>query len=279
MPRLPYFARPLATVAPRDLLLLESMPIRPTDVALEVGTGSGSSLVRLARAVAAMHGVDVSEAPIERLRRSLARVNGPARKIELFTLDFCDPAAAGRLPTRYDLVFSCDAVEHVPQPAPFFANLHAALKPGGRLFVTFPNESPERAHGITFFERLADLENLLEGAGFERGEFQVETLEMNRAAERIMGIGWLGPRSLAKWLLRPRGRGDRPDARPQTFDETDFFASADRMEPLAPVINAYCWGVMRLMGLARPVYHVRPVPPMIYDMRILIRARRTGGSG
>ena len=71
MPRLPYFPRPLATVAPRDLLLLESLPIRPTDVALEVGTGSGSSMIRLAGAVAAMHGVDVAEAPIERLRRSL----------------------------------------------------------------------------------------------------------------------------------------------------------------------------------------------------------------
>jgi SAM-dependent methyltransferase len=259
------------------LLLLESLPLRPTDVALEVGTGSGSSLFRLAGAVAAMHGVDVSEAPVERLRRALAKVRGPARDVQLFTLDFCDPAAADRLPTRYDVVFSCDAVEHVPQPGPFFANLHAVLKPGGRLFVTFPNESPARAHGITYFERLGDLEAIIEGAGFVRGEYEVEILEMNRAAEWIMNIGWLQPRSFAKRLLRPRRPEGRRDVLPQTFDETDFFAAADRMEPLAPVINAYCWGVMKLMNLARPVYRTRPVPPMIYDNRILIRARRAGG--
>jgi SAM-dependent methyltransferase len=276
MPRLPYFARPLATVAPRDLLLLESLPIRPTDTALEVGTGSGSSLLRLAGSVAVMHGVDVSEATVERLRRALAKIRGPARDVQLFTLDFCDPMAASRLPTRYDLIFSCDAVEHVPRPGPFFANLHAALKPGGRLFVTFPNESPTRAHGITSFEHLVELEEVLEGAGFARGEYEIETLEMNRGPEFIMNVGWFLPRSLVKRFLRLFHRGPRRDALPQTFDETDFFAASDRLEPLAPLINAYCWGVMQLMNLAQPVYKVRPVPPMIHDTRILVRARRTG---
>jgi SAM-dependent methyltransferase len=274
MPHLPYFAHPLANLAPRDLLLLESMPTRSTDIGLEVGSGSGSSLLRLAGAVSALHGVDIAAANVERLGRALAGNRGPARGVQLFTLDFCDPRAAGMLPTRYDLVFSCDTVEHIPRPGPFFANLHAVLKPGGRLFVTFPNESPARAHGITSFAHLHDLEGILEEAGFARGQFEVQTLEMNRAAELIMGVGWLLPRWLARGFVHGLGRGPRRVAPPQTFDQTEFFAMADRLEPLAPLINAYCWGVMKLMSLARPVYRAGPAPLMIYDTRILVRARR-----
>jgi SAM-dependent methyltransferase len=277
MPHLPYFAHPLAPVAPRDLLLLESLSAGPSDVALEVGTGSGSSLLRLAGAVAALHGVDVAETAVERLRRALAESRGPARGVKLFTLDFCDPRAADSLPTRYDLVFSCDTVEHIPRPGPFFANLYAALKPGGRLIVTFPNESPSRAHGITSFEHLVELEQVLEGANFARGEYAIETLQMNRAAAWVMGVGWLLPISLAKRFLRLLHRGNCRDDPPQTFDHTDFFAVADRLEPLVPLINAYCWSVMELMRCACPVFKIRPAPPVIYDTRILIVARRPGG--
>ena len=267
-----YYAHPLSTLAPRDLLLLEALPVRPTDAVLEVGIGSGSSLLRFAGAVAVLHGLDVSEGPVARLRHVLASTRGPARDIQLFAVDFCGPDAAERLPRRYDLIFTCDTIEHVPQPAAFFANLHAALAPGGRLFATFPNESPDRAHGITFFERRDDVRALLEAAGFPADSVTIQTLRMNRAAERIMNVAWGLPRAVAKKLLR-LVRGKRTSA-PQTFDETDFFTTADRLEPLAPVINAYCWSVLRLMSLARPVYPVETAPEVVWDTRLLIQAQR-----
>jgi SAM-dependent methyltransferase len=276
MKRLRYFAHPLATLAPRDLLLMEALEAGPMDQVLEVGTGSGSSLFRLAGSVAALHGVDVSEGPIARLRRALARARGPAREIQLFTLDFCDPESPSRLPTRYNVIFSCDTLEHVPAPGPFFANIHAALKPGGRLFLTFPNESPEVAHGITFFEYQSQLRELIEAAGFPPDQIRLEILSMNHTAERVMTVGWEKPRGAIKGVLKRLRRGDNDGAPPpQTFDETDFFSMADRFEPFAPIINAYCWGVMGLMSLAHPVYQIQPAPEPIWNTRILIRARRS----
>ncbi len=274
MKPLAYFAHPLATLAPRDLLLLEALPLRPTDHVLEVGTGSGSSLFRLADSVAAFHGVDVCPGPIDRLRRVLASRKPASADTQLFALDFCDPAAPRQLPMRYDLIFSCDTVEHVPQPAAFFANLFEALEPGGHIFVTYPNEHPSRAHGITFFEQRRSLETMLQDAGFAPEQTHIQTVRLSRAAEQIMAIGWLLPRMLAKKALSLIKLGRSSNSAPQVFEDTDFFAAAERLEALAPVINAYCWGVMKLMSLAQPVHQVQPAPETIWDMRILIRASR-----
>ena len=272
MTHLAYFPHPLATVAPRDLLLAEQLQPRQSDTALEIGTGSGSSLIRFSRLVGTMHGADVSKAPIERLRRFLPRFQGAGQKLDLFVLDFCDSTLPTRLTQRYDLIFSCDTVEHVPEPSRFFANVFQLLKPGGRAFVTFPNERPERAHGITFFDGRAAVEALLLNAGFRQEEFDIETVVMRPPAQKILRAGWHAPRAIGKkaWAAL-NGSGS---AAPQTFDETAFFSAADRLEPLAPVINAYSWAVLQLMSMAGPVYTTAPAGADIWDTQVLIRARR-----
>ncbi|HJT30483.1 MAG TPA: class I SAM-dependent methyltransferase, partial [Pirellulales bacterium] len=95
MSTVPYFPRPLATVAPRDLLLAERLGLKRTDVVLEIGTGSGSSLFRLAPAVAAYHGVDIARQPVERLRREVQRQG--LENVDFFVRDFCRPGAAETL--------------------------------------------------------------------------------------------------------------------------------------------------------------------------------------
>lgn len=273
MTHLAYFAHPLATVAPRDLLLAEQLQPRQSDTALEIGTGSGSSLIRFSRLVGTMHGADVSRAPIERLRRFLPRFQSAGQKLDLFVLDFCDAALPSRLTERYDLIFSCDTVEHVPDPRRFFANVFQLLKPGGRAFITFPNERPERAHGITFFDGRAAVEGLLTAAGFDPSQFDIATVSMRPAAQTILRAGWHAPRSVGKkaWGLLSGGSGSTA---PQTFDETAFFSAADRLEPLAPVINAYSWAVLQLMSMAGPVYTTTPAGADIWDTQVLINARR-----
>ena len=277
-----YFARPLATVAPRDLLLLQFLEPKPTDVTLEIGTGSGSSLFRLAEAVAALHSLDISVGTIERLRPFFAKARGPLQSVQLFVADFCQPDAAAHLPTRYDLIFSCDTLEHVADPGAFLANVYRALNPGGRAFLVYPNEHPSHAHGITFFERREMLTELLRKAGFAAAQIEIQTFRMTRGARGVLDLGWRWPRRLGKKALRlvrrqhssaqpaPAGGTEAP----QTFDQTDFFSVANRLEPLAPLINAYCWGLMRLMTWTGPVYRLFPAPEIIWDHQILMRATR-----
>lgn len=274
MTSLRYFTHPLATVAPRDLLLQRCLGATRSDTVLEVGTGSGSSLFRFAGSVAAYHGIDISSGPIERLRQALARHPQAFNDVKLFTLDFCKPAAADDLPCRYNVVLSCDTLEHVQEPGPFLKNVFASLKPGGRAFITYPNEHPRHAHGITYFERRADVLRVLTAAGFSADEIDIATLTMATPAKWVHAIGWCWPQMLAK-VIKQLVVGKSPNSAPQTFDETDFFALANRLEPLAPAINAYCWLVLKAMGATGPAYRVSPSPETIWDTRILIRAVRS----
>jgi SAM-dependent methyltransferase len=286
-----YFARPLATVAPRDLLLLQFLQPRPTDVTLEIGTGSGSSLFRLADSVAALHSLDISAGTIGRLRRFLSHGRGPLGNVELFVADFCQPDAPAQLPTRYDLIFSCDTLEHVANPSAFLANVYQALNPGGRAFLVYPNEHPRHAHGITFFERRDMLTGMLRNVGFAADQIEIRTFRMTRQAQWVLDLGWRYPRRLGKKVLKLVRRRRRPSEppqaaspghpetvgtteAPQTFDQTDFFSMASRLEPLAPIINAYCWGLMRLMTWTGPVYELFQAPEIIWDTQILMRALR-----
>ena len=252
-----YRAHPLTTVSPRDLLLLEHLNPKPTDVALEIGVGSGSSLFQLAPATAELHGLDIAAGPVERIRRALAKSNGPRRRLPLYVLDFCRPGAAEQLPCRYNLIYSCDTVEHVTDPDTFFANVCAALVPGGRAFIAFPNEHPDIAHGITHFEHRQDLISILERAGFARSSISIGTLQLAKKPHRILQLAWYQPRRFLKMGLeylrrrRPQfsnanGSGEEVSLKPQTFDQTDFYNLGQRLESLAPVINAYCWTVLRV---------------------------------
>jgi SAM-dependent methyltransferase len=277
MRHLAYFSHPLATVAPRDLLLLELLELRATDTALEIGTGSGSSFLRFARFVQTMHGADVSSGPVERLRRFLPRFREAGRQLDLFVLDFCDPLLPTHVSARYDLIFSCDTVEHVPDPAQFFTNVYRLLKPGGRAFITFPNERPEIAHGITFFDKRSTVAGLLTGAGFESSRVDIRNVSMTAGAKRVLKAGWQAPRAIGKkaWTAF-NGSGNHA---PQTFDETAFFSAADRLEPFAPVINAYSWAVLRVMSMTGPVFQTFQAPEDIWNTQVLIMASRADKSG
>jgi SAM-dependent methyltransferase len=276
---LSYFAHPLMTVSPRDLLLLEHLHPQQTDTALEIGVGSGSSLFQLAERVAQLHGVDIAEGPVGRLRKAIERTSGARRRIQLFVLDYCESGAAQKLPQRYDLIYSCDTVEHVSSPAAFFENLHHALRPGGRAFLAFPNEHPRSAHGITFFEHRQTLVDLLRRAGFANTSITINTLQMTPAARRVLQWGWYRPRRLGKLVLaRARKLARQPDrpsqSPPQTFDQTDFYSMGHRLEPFSPIINAYSWTLLRTASRARCVYEIRPAPDVLWDTTVLIRVSR-----
>jgi 2-polyprenyl-3-methyl-5-hydroxy-6-metoxy-1,4-benzoquinol methylase len=276
MHQLAYLSHPLSTVAPRDLLLLQCMNLRRSDAVLEIGTGSGSSILRLAGKVATIHGVDISAGSIQRMRRELARRKISAKNAEVFALDFCEAGAASRLPVKYDVVFSCDTLEHVSSPDIFLANIHDCLKCDGRAFITFPNETEDRRHGITSFSSHQSLGDALCRAGFSPRETSISTCALTPWAKTVLQAAWLKPRRLLKRVMK---RLRTPGASPQVFDQTDFYRLSPVFEPLSPIINAYCWSVMRFMTASKPAFELEPLGPVISDKQILIQARRgLGGS-
>jgi SAM-dependent methyltransferase len=103
---------------------------RSADIA-DVGCGSGRLLAALsARGYTALSGYDFSARAVELTRARLPGVAARAHNIVESPLD-----------SRYDALFLTEVIEHLTDPGRAAANLHASLRPGGVLVLTFPNRS------------------------------------------------------------------------------------------------------------------------------------------
>jgi ubiquinone biosynthesis O-methyltransferase len=102
---------------------------------LEVGCGVGDFAIYLADQGADVTAVDLSPQAIKMaLKKSKAQNK---------TVDF-QVANAQSLPFEndsFDIVFSCECLEHVPTPQLALSEFHRVLKPSGRLLLTTENYS------------------------------------------------------------------------------------------------------------------------------------------
>ena len=108
---------------------LAALAPKPGERVLDIGCGSGATTLMLAEAVAPggeAVGVDISRPMLDVARRRSAGMTG----VRFHEADAqSEPfAAAG-----FDAVFSRFGVMFFEDPAAAFANIHRALKPGGRL--------------------------------------------------------------------------------------------------------------------------------------------------
>jgi SAM-dependent methyltransferase len=116
-------------IRPLGLLAMERAGLTPGTAVLDVGCGCGDTTIELARRVAPgdVLGLDIS-APMLNRAIQQAKAAGVAARFEIadaqtYTFD------AG----RFDVLFSRFGVMFFADPTAAFANLHRALKPGGRL--------------------------------------------------------------------------------------------------------------------------------------------------
>lgn len=122
------------------------LPFSPPGAAhLEIGPGHGFLLyyASLTPAIGGLAGWDVSRESVESTGRALAAL-GARRDVNLQqkNLLHLSPAEAG----QYDNIVLSEILEHLEDPVAALVAARRALKPGGRIWISIPANSPAPDH-------------------------------------------------------------------------------------------------------------------------------------
>ncbi|MCA9636154.1 MAG: methyltransferase domain-containing protein [Myxococcales bacterium] len=151
-------------------------------VVADLGAGTGTFAVRLARAVprGKVLANDVEASMVEYLGQR-ARDEGLANLVAVQgSAD--DPS----LPEDIDLAFMCDVFHHIEDVPGFFGKVHARLRPDGRLvIVDFKKDAPDDAPGPPAAMRVdhSEVVKRLTDVGFRVVNVDVATLEYQYIVE------------------------------------------------------------------------------------------------
>jgi SAM-dependent methyltransferase len=252
--------------APLTKLLMERAGVRPGECVIDVGCGTGTTMLRLAAAVGAhgaVLGIDIAEPLLAAARRRV--LHGGHVNVRLILADAqthrFERACHDRVVSRFGVMFFDD-------PVGAFANLASALRPGGHLaFVSWgplqdnpwfalplevavprlgpPDPQPPRTPGPLALSEPAYIHEILRGAGFaevaiERVDTRLPGARSTRDEAELMSL--FGP--LAR-LLRERGADEATRA-------TLIAELADRLAPYATA------GSVRLPAVAHLVTATAP---------------------
>jgi 2-polyprenyl-6-hydroxyphenyl methylase/3-demethylubiquinone-9 3-methyltransferase len=130
--------RPLHQINPLRLAWIDAKARIAGKRVLDVGCGGGILAEAMARAGAAVKGIDLAEKPLK--VAELHRLeSGAAVEYEAASAE----DLARREPGSYDVVTCMEVLEHVPEPASTVAACAALLKPGGHAFFATLNRNPK----------------------------------------------------------------------------------------------------------------------------------------
>jgi SAM-dependent methyltransferase len=202
-------------VAELTTALLDMAAPQPGEHVLDIGCGSGTTVLELAARVGPgghVLGADVSSQSVARARQRIAEAG--SRHAEVIVADVSCHAFA---PNTFDLVFSRFGVMFFSDPQAAFANVRRAMKPGGRvalavfravgetlwpngpleavrhLLPLIPTPGPEGQASLGVRSRASDLGS----AGFREGSLTpvdpvirlASTGEAAEAADFVMVLG------------------------------------------------------------------------------------------
>lgn len=146
-------------------MIIQHLSLKPTDTALDVGTGSGIIALWMASRVERVVATDISPAAIDTVRLNAERL-GLTEKLSAFEADLFPPPEAGPFDiVTFNSPFSDHPADDVagrsvwdPGHATvkrFFSEIGAWLRPGGRLYFSWAD-----------FADFAFIEALMTEAGF-----------------------------------------------------------------------------------------------------------------
>lgn len=254
---------PLHDFPIRDEILCQFLPLSPEMNILEIGPGSGFTAFWLSRFVRRLTIVDVAPEAIAELRTQLR----PVSNLSWVCADVTRPGLAHRLDQQFDAAFGLDVFEYLVDPAASLRNLAEALRPGGELFLTFPNIPPPQGDGVTYFSSLSELEALVEQAGFQR--WQVLAVRPRPFAAATYEL--LHERPMA--LLRRMRRSNR-GARPQKYEDTWAFRRRRQLDRYKSMLHLYWTLLGHLIRMGGQVFASEPARKEILGRQLVIRAWR-----
>lgn len=113
---------------------------------LDVGCGNGTFMAAFARASAEVSGLEVNQTLVDIAKDTLKDedVRGEVFFYDGITFPFPN--------NSFDYAFSVSTLEHVSDPRRILSEIHRVLKPGGKLYLAFPNRwRPLETHtGVLF---------------------------------------------------------------------------------------------------------------------------------
>ncbi len=133
---------------------LEFLDVQEGDTVLEIGFGSGYSLVEIARSAGEtgrVYGIDVTPEMVKSARKRLEQ-EGLAERVELYEGD------AREMPyedNQFDAVYIAATLElfDTPDIPRVLTEIKRVLKPGGRLgVISMPREGHEDSRVLRFYE-------------------------------------------------------------------------------------------------------------------------------
>jgi 2-polyprenyl-6-hydroxyphenyl methylase/3-demethylubiquinone-9 3-methyltransferase len=193
-------SRPLHDLNPARLgYVADRLPLKGARV-LDVGCGGGILSESLAAAGAQVVGIDLAPRVLEvaRLHLHESGLKVDYREMEVERL-------AAETPGAFDAITCMEMLEHVPDPGSVIGACAALLKPGGRLFMSTLNRTPQAfATAIVGAEFVA---NLLPRGTHHYAQFirPSELAAALRAAglelEDVSGLAY-NPLSRRAWITR-----------------------------------------------------------------------------
>ena len=131
-------SRPLHDLNPARLNYVAGRVVLKGARVLDVGCGGGILSESLAQAGALVTGIDLAPRVLEVARLHL---HESGRHVDYREISV--EALAAELPAAFDAITCMEMLEHVPDPGSVVAACAALLKPGGRLFLSTLNRTPQ----------------------------------------------------------------------------------------------------------------------------------------